>query len=118
MTSPPALLASAHQVAAFTEFLMNFTDPSRKAALTPPEWYELVLTMVYVLLASRSLKKHALVFGGMTWLYPPPFAQFWFSQSAPFCRWAEAVSGVPCEISPAFWQFVMSGLFGAAVLLE
>ncbi len=41
MTSPLPWVAAARQVWAETESLTNRTVPSRKAALTPPEWFEL-----------------------------------------------------------------------------
>ena len=41
MTSPPLGVASAAQVPGLTVFLMNLTDPSANAVLTPPGWREL-----------------------------------------------------------------------------
>ena len=38
MTSPPALVAIAPQVAMLTLFLMNLTEPSRNPTFTPPGW--------------------------------------------------------------------------------
>src|SRR5262249_11550404 len=38
VTSPPARVARADQVARLMLLLMNFTEPSQNAALTPPEW--------------------------------------------------------------------------------
>jgi hypothetical protein len=39
MTSPPAMVPRARQTVGSIEFLQNFTLPSAKRALTPPEWY-------------------------------------------------------------------------------
>ena len=38
ITSPRLRLPSAHQVWRLIVFLMNFTEPSAKQTLTPPEW--------------------------------------------------------------------------------
>src|SRR4051812_40260809 len=42
-TSPPSLVAMAHQVAELMLSLTNLTDPSRKSTPTPPGWYELAV---------------------------------------------------------------------------
>ena len=47
-TSPPASVAMAYQVVKLTEFLMKWTEPSMNRTFTPPGWYELAATMVWL----------------------------------------------------------------------
>ena len=46
MTSPPALVPSAHQVYMLIEFLMNRQLPSAIRTFTPPGWRLLALANV------------------------------------------------------------------------
>src|SRR3954453_5998309 len=77
MTSPPAMVARAPQVAGLTLSLMNLTEPSQKATFTPPggfDWAPIIVRSTR-LLDGRPLslmKKQPSWLGGMRWLYPPP----------------------------------------------
>ena len=48
MTSPPAFVASAHQVCWLTLSFTNFTEPSRVTTFTPPGCFELAPMIVEV----------------------------------------------------------------------
>src|SRR4051794_17136 len=104
MTSLPASVPTAHQVAGATVFLMNLTEPSSMAALTPPEWR---LDAVDAFQLSQVFVDAQLqVLGVMTWLYMllqgAPFVQK-HPLASPLARVAAALYGVDLHfaLSPA-----------------
>src|SRR5262245_24091490 len=68
VTSPPLLVAIAHQTSTATEFLIPRTEPSANVVLTMPGC-RLLAVMAPLVFVVEALIMHDQVFGGITWLY-------------------------------------------------
>src|SRR5262249_11730515 len=81
-TSPPALVAIAHQTAVLTVYLINRTEPSMNPTFTPPGWNELVPMIAWSeWRACPLLNMPDRLWGVWMCVYPPPAPQLCSSHS-------------------------------------